>query len=118
VELALASRECSLFSSTPDLTIKGDRVDEILWWINGHKELRAVAWIAVDDMDLMGMNGKLDAAHFVRTDDTFGLTKAKTAEAIKKLSAQLTPPESASSSGGLAGEGASHHRQATCSARR
>ena len=87
VELALASRQLTLLSSTPDLTTTGDRVDEILQWMQ-QPELAVEAWIALDDMNLMKMNSKLDAAHFVRTDDAVGLTRDKAEEAITKLLAQ------------------------------
>jgi hypothetical protein len=88
VQLALACHQLRLIGSTPDLAIYGDRVDEILSWIRTHPEHRVRAWVALDDMDLTAMNPKLDAAHFVRTDDTVGLTDQKADEAIRKLAAQ------------------------------
>ena len=62
-------------------------MDEILQWMQ-QPELAVEAWIALDDMNLMKMNSKLDAAHFVRTDDAVGLTRDKAEEAITKLLAQ------------------------------
>lgn len=88
VQFALGSRQLTLLSSTPDLETFGDRVDEILAWMNSHSEYEVTAWIAVDDMDLIKMNTKLDAEHFVWTDDAHGLTREKAEEAVGKLLAQ------------------------------
>ena len=32
-------------------------------------------WLALDDMDMLKMNLKLDDSHFCRTDDAVGLTR-------------------------------------------
>ena len=82
----------SVNGSTPDLekVAKGDRVDEILLWL----EMRAAksehvhAWIAIDDMDLLRMNPRLSSQNFVHTSDNVGLNAEKTEEALNKLLAQ------------------------------
>ena len=82
----------SVNGSTPDLekSAKGDRVDEILLWL----EMRAAksehvhAWIAIDDMDLLRMNPRLRSQNFVHTSDITGLDADKTEEALNKLLAQ------------------------------
>ena len=82
----------SVNGATPDLekVAKGDRVDEILLWL----EMRAAksehvhAWIAIDDMDLLRMNPRLTSSNFVHTSDAVGLDAEKTEEALNKLLAQ------------------------------
>ena len=74
------------------LTGAGDRGDEIAGCVvartqgssNGHH--LGVAWVALDDMDLSGMNPRMvPASHFVRTDDAVGLSVAGAHEAVAKL---------------------------------
>ena len=48
----------------------------------------AMVYVAVDDMDLTGMNSKLTSEHFVRTSDAVGLSDDKVAETIEKLRRQ------------------------------
>jgi hypothetical protein len=77
VEAALAERGLALDSPcTPDLSGRGDRVDEILQSLGdrGLDPARDV-WLALDDMDMLKMNPKLDGGHFCRTDDAVGLTR-------------------------------------------
>ena len=76
-----------LSGDTPELEAlcRGDRVDEILACLPASER---PPWVVLDDMDLMAMNTKLTDAHFVRTDDAVGLTRAKADEAIAKLQAQ------------------------------
>ena len=88
IELALGRQGLRVLSSTADLKIFGDRVDEILGWMADHTEYDVSAWIAVDDMDLVRMNPKLDSAHFVTTCDSVGLSSEKVEEAVGKLTAQ------------------------------
>ena len=75
-----------LSGDTPELEAlcRGDRVDEILACLS----VQRPPWVVLDDMDLLAMNTKLTDAHFVRTDDAVGLTRAKADEAIAKLQAQ------------------------------
>mmetsp|Transcript_52428 Transcript_52428/g.120508 ORF Transcript_52428/g.120508 Transcript_52428/m.120508 type:complete len:178 (-) Transcript_52428:235-768(-) len=91
VEHALGTRRLALLGSTADLTSRGDRVDEIFDWMSTHDEVVVKSWIAIDDMDLMKMNPKLDSDHFVRTDDASGLTREKVEEAVSKLYQQRVP---------------------------
>ena len=76
-----------LSGDTPELEAlcRGDRVDEILACLPTSER---PPWVVLDDMDLLAMNTKLTDAHFVRTDDAVGLTRAKADEAIAKLQAQ------------------------------
>ena len=76
-----------LSGDTPELEAlcRGDRVDEILACLPASER---PPWVVLDDMDLLAMNTKLTDAHFVRTDDAVGLTRAKADEAIAKLQAQ------------------------------
>jgi hypothetical protein len=76
------------------LTCAGDRGDEIAGCVaaraqgSGHV---GVAWVALDDMDLSGMNPRaVTASHFVRTDDEVGLSVAGAHEAVAKLQAAAT----------------------------
>merc|ERR1711920_349842 len=85
----------SVKGATPDLSVSasGDRVDEVFAWLDdpSNKEPKVVnAWIAIDDLDLLAMNSKLEHSNFVRTDDKVGFTKANAEEAVAKLSAQLS----------------------------
>eukprot|EP00420_Gonyaulax_spinifera_P014046 CAMPEP_0197911946 /NCGR_PEP_ID=MMETSP1439-20131203/73842_1 /TAXON_ID=66791 /ORGANISM="Gonyaulax spinifera, Strain CCMP409" /LENGTH=191 /DNA_ID=CAMNT_0043533709 /DNA_START=1 /DNA_END=576 /DNA_ORIENTATION=+ len=90
---ALAAHGMSVWSDTPDLEpgARGDRGDEILLCL---KELSAAdghmdrPWIAIDDMDLIMMNPRLEERHFVHTNDGVGLQAADAEEAIAKLEAQ------------------------------
>ena len=99
--------------ATPDLSLTGDRVDEILQWLADNAEAEAArarsrprsrsraqapgqaqaqagaAFVAIDDLALTQMNSRLSEHHFVRTSDAEGLTLAKADEAIRKLQAQL-----------------------------
>ena len=104
---ALRSVGLTLAGDTPELeaSCRGDRVDEIISALHRHSTSGrdCLPWVALDDMDLMAMNTKLDSASFVRTDDAVGLTRAKTDEAIAKLQAKravlrqrnffVTPPD-------------------------
>jgi len=96
VERSLARIGLALHSCTPDLEClcTGDRVDEILRWLADNSETPE-PWLAIDDVDLLGMNTKLSSQHFVRTTDAVGLTHAGVEEALTKLCAQAgaaTPP--------------------------
>lgn len=75
--------------ATPDLekTAKGDRVDEILLWLEMHaaKSEHVQAWVAVDDMDLLRQNPRLKAENFVHTSDEEGFNLPKMEEALQKL---------------------------------
>lgn len=75
--------------ATPDLekTCKGDRVDEILLWLEMHaaKSEPVQAWVAVDDMDLLRQNPRLEVENFVHTSDERGLDVPKMEEALRKL---------------------------------
>jgi hypothetical protein len=75
---------------TPDLETccRGDRVDEILSWLEQYQsrnQRKVLAWLAIDDIDLLRLNDRMDAAHFVRTDDAVGLTESKVHEALQKF---------------------------------
>ena len=85
----LAIEGLSFVSVTPDLEIThtGDRVDEIMAWLSAHRSADH-PWIAIDDLDLLGMNPKLHARNFVRTSDGVGLTRRNVNEAVRKLSEQ------------------------------
>ena len=86
VKVALATYGLSLAGATPDLESigKGDRVDEILHYVSTCAQ--NVAWIAVDDMNLLAMNPKkMHGRHFVHTSDNDGFTASKADEAIEKL---------------------------------
>lgn len=50
---------------------RGDRGDEILQFVQDYEQAIGgrVAWIAIDDLDLLGMNPKLDPLHIVKTND-------------------------------------------------
>ena len=84
---ALKERLPPILDCTPDLerSSTGDRVDEILKWLREHAGSMSPEWVAIDDLDLPRMNPKLDAAHFVRTRDASGLTRACAEEALIKL---------------------------------
>merc|ERR1711920_161389 len=94
IEQAFATCGLSVKGATPDLESceRGDRVDEIFMWLNnsGDKEKVVNAWIAIDDLDLISKNSKLEASHFVRTDDKVGFTWENAEEAIIKLRGQLS----------------------------
>jgi hypothetical protein len=78
-----------IFDCTPDLerSSTGDRVDEILKWLQEHTApTMSPAWVAIDDLDLLRMNPKLNAANFVRTSDGSGLTRACAEDVLNKLS--------------------------------
>lgn len=87
-EVSLATRNLSIVGCTPDLEApcQGDRVDEIIAWLRGATHVDS--WVAIDDMDLLAMNSRLDDAHFVRTSDLVGLTDEKAEEATRKLQKQ------------------------------
>jgi len=84
VEEALEAQGVRIVGATPDHTVFGDRVDEIMAWLQASRAL-ACPWVAIDDMDLVAMNEQLEERHFVRTDDAVGLTSEKAAEAVEKL---------------------------------
>lgn len=75
--------------ATPDLekTAKGDRVDEILLWLEMHaaKSEHVQAWVVVDDMDLLRQNPRLKEENFVHTSDEKGFNLPKMEEALQKL---------------------------------
>lgn len=81
-----------MIGTTPDLQDcgRGDRVDEILQWLEEAGDGVPEAWVAIDDMDLVRMNDRLEDKHFVKTNDAVGLTEEKAAEAIDKLLGQLS----------------------------
>ena len=83
----LKSVGLSVHSSTPDLEKlhTGDRVDEIICWLREHDHSASAPWVAIDDLDLLAMNPKMQSAHFVRTLDGTGLTRANAEEVIFKL---------------------------------
>jgi predicted phosphodiesterase len=88
---SLSEAGLSLHSATPTLEIThtGDRVDEIMLWLrSNHAE--DLPWVAIDDIDLLAMNGKLSARNFVRTRDGTGLTRANAEEIVSKLQLQRT----------------------------
>ena len=72
------------------VSCKGDRVDEILSWLETHCKDGNRPWVALDDLDLLLMNPKLRPPHFVRTRDSIGLTRENADEAIRLLQAQRT----------------------------
>eukprot|EP00928_Gymnodinium_smaydae_P077133 TRINITY_DN6031_c0_g1_i3.p1 TRINITY_DN6031_c0_g1~~TRINITY_DN6031_c0_g1_i3.p1 ORF type:complete len:213 (+),score=64.15 TRINITY_DN6031_c0_g1_i3:70-639(+) len=84
---------------TPDLSGRGtgDRVDEILLWLEMRAAVgqRVEAWVVLDDMDLIRQNDLLEADRFVRTDDGVGLTSENVEEALCKLQAQRRRAEEA-----------------------
>ena len=92
----------TIYDHTPDLekTSTGDRVDEILMWLREHRQpitpgsndTIKVAWVAIDDLDLLRMNPKLDPDHFVRTRDANGLTRACAEEVLVKLQRTRAAP--------------------------
>jgi len=89
----LATRGIDLIGTTPDLSPScgGDRVDEIREWLKEAScsdEIWVAEWIAIDDLNLTGMNKKMKPEYFVRTSDAVGLTAELAEEAIKKLSNQ------------------------------
>lgn len=96
IESELLQCGLGIKGATPDLHRKGqgDRVDEILLWL----EMRAAksehiqAWVAIDDLDLLRQNPRLNAQNFVRTDDAEGLTAEKAQEALRKLLQQSESP--------------------------
>lgn len=92
VEIALSTVNCDVYSATPDLSGDScDRVDEIFGWMQMNTDIRAEAWVAIDDQDLVASNKKLSSEHFVQTDDATGLTRSKTDEAINKITEQRKP---------------------------
>ena len=91
LQKVLATVGLCFVSSTADLTYTGDRVDEILLWLREHPARgsgAARAWVALDDLDLLGMNAKLTPEHFVRTRDGIGLTRQDAERAIAQLRSQ------------------------------
>ena len=85
----LNSRQIVVHGTTSDFSDgRGDRVDEILAWLQECPD-KNVAWIAIDDINLMAMNDRLGENHFVRTCDTEGLTQENCDEALHKLSAHI-----------------------------
>lgn len=86
--LTLQKAGIAVHSSTPDLsTTGGDRVDEIFAWLEEHDGL-SQPWVAIDDLDLLRANPRLDAHHFVRTHDANGLTRACAEQAVLQLRRQ------------------------------
>lgn len=78
----------SIKGVTPDLeqSARGDRVDEILLWLEMRAAKSPVAsWVAIDDMDLLRKNPRLKEANFVHTEDEKGLDREKMEEALRKL---------------------------------
>ena len=78
-------------TSTNSDLITGDRVDEIREWLKEAScsdEIWVAEWIAIDDLNLTGMNKKMKPEYFVRTSDAVGLTAELAEEAIRKLSNQ------------------------------
>lgn len=90
LEPLFAEYGLAISGSTPDLekACKGDRVDEIMLWLQEADGDAPSAWVAIDDLDLLKMNTRLSEANFVRTSDLQGLSKEKVAEALEKLAAQ------------------------------
>ena len=82
-------RGLEILDCTPDLEKghTGDRVDEILLWLSKYSTAgkRAPAWVAIDDLDLLRMNPRLDAKNFMRTRDSSGLTADCAEEVVAKL---------------------------------
>ena len=89
VATALAEHGLSVDGCTPDFETPatGDRVDEIFAWLRKHRA-DATPWLALDDIDLVALNGKLPHTHFVRTKDSVGLTASLADECVAKLRAQ------------------------------
>ena len=88
LEQALNARNLNIFGQTPDLTDRGDRVDEIKSWLEEtvkEKTISVVKWIVIDDLDLRKMNPTLSPDHFVHTTDDEGLTTEHIAEGVLKL---------------------------------
>merc|ERR1712232_1351935 len=89
LERALLQKDLTVKGSTPDLakTKSGDRVDEIMLWL----EMRSAAdqsvdaYIVIDDLNLSAMNDRLKETHFVRIDDKVGITRENAEEAVAKL---------------------------------
>ena len=75
-----------IIGATSDFSVRGsgDRVDEILSWLEKNTDSK-VNWIAIDDMNLVAMNHKMSPLHFVQTSDEFGLTIEEAQEAVVKL---------------------------------
>ena len=79
-----------ILGDTPDLSrAHGDRVDECIQWLS--QNAPNAAFIIVDDLDLVGMNRKMQPSHFVRTDDECGLTPELVEQAVIKLEMQAAP---------------------------
>merc|ERR1712050_500480 len=77
----LAGYGLSTIGDTPDLSrgCAGDRVDEIFRWLEDQRQSgdRGVdAWIAVDDVNLIAQNPKLQESNFVFVDETVGLSQS------------------------------------------
>eukprot|EP00927_Polykrikos_kofoidii_P009919 TRINITY_DN14173_c1_g1_i1.p1 TRINITY_DN14173_c1_g1~~TRINITY_DN14173_c1_g1_i1.p1 ORF type:complete len:240 (-),score=50.42 TRINITY_DN14173_c1_g1_i1:48-767(-) len=93
IEQVLGARGLKLRGLTPDHKQDGgtgSRVDEIFAWLMDNKldGDKVEAWVALDDLDLRGMDDRLQAANFVRTMDSVGLTRKHAEEAVRKLLAQ------------------------------
>ena len=95
----LASCGLELFGCTPELEVDAaidispeeERAIEIAKWLDKYRSDGGctAGWVAIDDMDLVGNgNGRMQSSNFVMTLDDFGLTRAKTEEAVAKLLAQ------------------------------
>jgi hypothetical protein len=84
---ALADCKIRIIGNTPTLEAQGmgDRVDEIRKWLSDNVMMMVEKWIVLDDLDLMKMNSKLSADHFVHTSDDIGLTGEHVVEAVQKL---------------------------------
>lgn len=101
IEERLRASNIEIIGVTPEATPSDDcagadgefspeveRAIEIMRWLQVECAVES-PWIAIDDMDLVGEGGgRMQAAHFVHTDDGQGLTPAKAEEAAEKLLAQ------------------------------
>ena len=70
--------------ATPDLFPDGNRIDEIVFWIEQNKPDN---WVVIDDWDLNNFpNATADFnAHFVQTDERLGLERSDAEKAISIL---------------------------------
>jgi hypothetical protein len=83
IYLAKIGLKISGYTSDKSVDASGDRPAEILEYIQLYNINSP--WVAIDDMDMLGMSDQLNAINFCRTDDRYGLTSEKAEEVITKL---------------------------------
>ena len=62
-------------------------VDEIHTWLRENRATE-LPWVAIDDLDLLAMNPRMQRKHFVRTRDGTGLTRQLVEDALLTLQVQ------------------------------